>query len=38
MVMKIGCEVEQNLVVTIVYDDGISKTVKVSEGDFVKMV
>lgn len=37
MVMKINCEVEQNLVVTISYDDGTMKTKVVSVGDYVSV-
>ena len=37
MVLKIGSEVEQNLVLTIVYDDDSTKTVVVCEGDYVSM-
>ena len=35
MVMKINCEVEQSLCITITYDDGTMKTKLVSEGDYV---
>jgi hypothetical protein len=35
MVLKVGCEVEQNLIITINYDDETSKTNIVSEGDLV---
>ena len=35
MVLKINSEIEQNLVLTIVYDDDSTKTVVVCEGDFV---
>lgn len=37
MVMKIGCEVEQVLNVTIVHDDNTTKTVKLGVGDYVTM-
>ena len=37
MVMKINCEVEQNLCVTISYDDGTMKTKLVGVGDYVSV-
>lgn len=35
MVMKVNCEVKQNLVVNLTYDDETTKTLKLGEGDFV---
>lgn len=37
MVLRIGSEIEQNLVLTMVYDDDSTKTVTVSEGDYITM-
>ena len=37
MVMKINCEVEQDLCVTISYDDGTIKRKVISEGDYVSI-
>lgn len=37
MVLKIGSEIEQNLVLTIIYDDDVTKTVVVAEGDYVTL-
>ena len=37
MVMKINCEVEQNLAITISYDDGTTKTKVVAVGDYVSV-
>jgi hypothetical protein len=37
MVLKISSEVEQNLVLTIIYDDDTTKTIVVSEGDYITM-
>lgn len=37
MVLKIGSEIEQTLVLTIVYDDDSTKTLTVAEGDYITM-
>lgn len=37
MVLKISSEVEQTLVLTIIYDDDNTKTIAVSEGDYITM-
>ena len=37
MVLKISSEVEQTLVLTIVYDDDNTKTIAVAEGDYITM-
>lgn len=37
MVMKIGCEVEQSLVITLSFDDETTKTRVISKGDYVSI-